>query len=141
MGRLLVLLFLVHLAMAFAAIVDCLGGEEAPAKWSRFGWSLVILFGLYAGPIAWFTNGRPGRKLAMPWSTPDPQRPPSRPVAPDDDPEFLRDLERWRRSQPRDVPAPEPEPRPGPESESLPEPEPEKRDDIAPDERNNGTGG
>ncbi|MGH3714187.1 MAG: PLD nuclease N-terminal domain-containing protein, partial [Micromonosporaceae bacterium] len=102
MGRLLVLLLLIHLGLAFAAIVDCLGGEQAPRHWSRLGWSLVIVFGLFAGPIAWFAYGRPGKKLALPWDLPgEPGRPsgsgrrvPPRPTAPDDDPDFLADLDR-----------------------------------------------
>lgn len=137
MGRLLVLLLLIHLGLAFAAIVDCLGGEAAPERWSRFGWTLVIVFGLFAGPVAWFAYGRPGRKLAMPWSPPDPQRPAKRPLAPDDDPDFLADLERRRRSTRQPEPAPDPAPEPEPEAG----PEPEPRSDTAPDERNNGTGG
>ncbi|MGH3734623.1 MAG: PLD nuclease N-terminal domain-containing protein [Micromonosporaceae bacterium] len=133
MGRLLVLLLLIHLGLAFAALVDCLGGERAPERWSRFGWSLVIVFGLFAGPIAWFSYGRPGTKLAMPWSPPDPRRPIPRPLAPDDDPDFLADLERRR----GDAGPPPPEPPPRPE----PDPGPESTTDPAPEDRNNGTGG
>ncbi|MGH3658499.1 MAG: PLD nuclease N-terminal domain-containing protein [Micromonosporaceae bacterium] len=98
MGRLLLLLLLVHLVLAFAAIVDCLGGERRPQRLSRFTWTLLILFGLLAGPVCWFLYGRPGRKLALPWRLPGPPPHPPRQVAPDDDPEFLADLERRRRA-------------------------------------------
>ena len=42
-----------------------------------------------------------------------PSRPPNRPVAPDDDESFLRDLERKRRKQARDAKPPD-QPDPGP---------------------------
>jgi hypothetical protein len=128
MGRVLLLLLLVHLSLAFAAIVDCYGGEDKPARLSRLTWSLIAVFGVIAGPVAWFGYGRPGRRLSLPWTAPGSPRP----VAPDDDPEFLAELA--RRATPPVKPEPEPEP---------PADEPRldnDTNDIAPDERNNGPG-
>lgn len=135
MGRVLLLLLLIHLALAFAAIVDCLGGEEKPQRLSRLSWSLIAVFGLLAGPIAWFTYGRPGPKLALPWS--EPAR--SRPVAPDDDPEFLAELDRrsWRKPEPERK---RPSPGPHEHADTPDDPDSDTSNDTTPDERNNGTG-
>lgn len=125
MGRVLLLLLLVHLALAFAAIVDCYGGEEKPVRLSRLIWSLIAVFGVIGGPIAWFSYGRPGRRLSL-WAEPGSPRQ----LAPDDDPDFLAELTR------RAGPPPEPETNPpaeGPEVES-------DTKDITPDDRNNGPG-
>jgi hypothetical protein len=102
MGRLLFLLLLLHLGLAFAAIVDCLGGEERPERLTRTAWTLLAIFGFLAGPIAWFTYGRPGRKLQLPWRLPEPRNDLPRKPAPDDDPEFLRGLDLRRPRDPDD---------------------------------------
>ncbi|MGH3664265.1 MAG: PLD nuclease N-terminal domain-containing protein [Micromonosporaceae bacterium] len=149
MGRVLLLLILINLALVFAAIVDCLGGERKPARWSRFAWSLVIVFGFLIGPLAWFMYGRPGRKLAAPWDRllPGPGSQP--PLAPDDDPDFLADLERRRTQKPEQGPEQTP-PRqpPSPSDESSQDtsgkdvrhtdPSSDKRKGPAPDEPDNG---
>jgi hypothetical protein len=61
----------------------------------RWGWALVILLVPLLGPIAWLALGRP--------QPPRPAGPPrrARPLAPDDDPDFLRGL---RFDKPRDKP-------------------------------------
>lgn len=58
-------------------------------------WFVVVLPPLF-GPLAWLAFGRP-RKVRRDV----PVAPPARPVAPDDDEEFLRDLRR-RNRDPRD---------------------------------------
>ena len=58
-------------------------------------WFVVVLPPLF-GPLAWLFFGRPRRPKGE-----LPAAPPSRPVAPDDDEEFLRDLRR-RSRDPRD---------------------------------------
>jgi len=59
----------------------------------RSAWFVVVLVPL-VGPIAWFTGGRPIRR------GPGPVRPPPRVVGPDDDPDFLWEIERRRRRRP-----------------------------------------
>jgi hypothetical protein len=59
-------------------------------------WFLVVLPPVF-GPVAWLLAGRP-RKADR---TAPAARPPARPVAPDDDEDFLRDLRR-RGRDPRD---------------------------------------
>lgn len=137
MGRVLLLLLLIHLALAFAVIVDCYGGAERPARLSRLAWSLIAVFVVLIGPIVWFAYGRPGRRLSMPWNEPTGPRP----VAPDDDPDFLADLGRRTAPPPQ---RPNPPNRTSPPPQSGPKPPgdgpPVERDtnDTAPDERNNG---
>lgn len=55
-------------------------------------WFLVVLLPV-VGPLAWFTIGRPARP------GPGPSRPP-RIVGPDDDPDFLWQIEKRRRRPP-----------------------------------------
>ncbi|MFC3491737.1 PLD nuclease N-terminal domain-containing protein [Glycomyces rhizosphaerae] len=104
MIRAFVFLVLAHLALVIAAVADCLGGEHAPRKLTRAWWVLIIAAVPIAGGILWFTVGRakpprpqpgPGRNNAGP-------RNPKGPVAPDDDPDFLRDIDRRLRDDKED---------------------------------------
>lgn len=104
MIRAFVFLVLAHLALVIAAVADCLGGEHAPRKLTRAWWVLIIVVVPIAGGILWFTMGRakpprpqpgPGRNNAGP-------RNPNGPVAPDDDPDFLRDIDRRLRDDKED---------------------------------------
>jgi hypothetical protein len=96
MVRLYVLLFIVQIALAVAALISCLSTDEGDVRaLPRFAWILIILFFPLVGSIAWFLAGRPataGRRRT--WGPgkgfPESERP--RPVAPDDDPEFLKGL-------------------------------------------------
>ena len=53
----------------------------------RWGWAFVIAFPLI-GPVSWLVYGRPNGERPAPTAP----RPQARPMAPDDDPEFLRNL-------------------------------------------------
>jgi len=95
MVRLFVLLFLAQIVLAACALISCLSAEDGRARTlSRLTWVLVILFIPLIGSIAWFITGRPAQRSGTgAW-------PPvrflggrrQRPLAPDDDPEFLRSL-------------------------------------------------
>jgi hypothetical protein len=107
MIRVAVFLFLVHLALLIAAVADCLGGERAPRRLSRPLWVLIIVLLPIAGGVLWFLVGRarpeggqrgPGRPGGGAGGGP---RRPRGPVAPDDDPDFLRDLDRKLRDDER----------------------------------------
>ncbi|MCX6400375.1 MAG: hypothetical protein NTX33_10660 [Propionibacteriales bacterium] len=78
---------------------------------------VVIIFAVVTYlAIRWMQDRGLGGPAAK--RLPSRPKPPSRPVAPDDDESFLRDLERKRRKQARDAKPPEP-PAPdtgGPES-------------------------
>jgi hypothetical protein len=100
MPRLLALFFLVDLALAVIALIDCLSTDARDIRaLPRAAWIfLIVLFSPF-GPIAWFIAGRPRRRAVRPGAAggfPPPPRP-TRPVAPDDDPEFLRSLGRQQR--------------------------------------------
>ncbi|MEU4774905.1 PLD nuclease N-terminal domain-containing protein [Micromonospora sp. NPDC023644] len=97
MARLYVLLFVVQIVLAVCALISCLSAEEGEIRaLPRIAWVLIILFFPLLGSLAWFAAGRervPGRTTGQ---TPKerilPSRGRPRPVAPDDDPEFLRSL-------------------------------------------------
>lgn len=61
-------------------------------------WAVLILVVPVLGPLAWLALGRSP-------ATPSRPGPPSRPLAPDDDPEFLRKLDEDRRRTRPDEPA------------------------------------
>ncbi|MFI2662734.1 PLD nuclease N-terminal domain-containing protein [Micromonospora carbonacea] len=98
MARLYVLLFLVQIALAVCALISCLSAEEGAIRGlPRFAWALVILFFPLVGAIAWFLAGRQ-RPAGGPGTPRSAAGGPRRPLAPDDDPEFLDSLaERARR--------------------------------------------
>jgi hypothetical protein len=66
----------------------------------KAAWFLVVLVPI-VGPLAWFTVGRPARP------GPGPARPPRRVVGPDDDPDFLWEIEKKRRRPRPPPPAPD----------------------------------
>lgn len=90
-----VLLSLLVLGVTLYALIDCL---RTPAEQVRnlpkVLWMLLIVLLAVVGPLAWLLVGRQR-------PAPGPRRSRPRPVAPDDDPDFLRDLdvERRRREQ------------------------------------------
>ncbi|WIM97413.1 PLD nuclease N-terminal domain-containing protein [Actinoplanes oblitus] len=102
MIRLYSLFALLDLALVVIALIDCLATEEfAIRALPRVVWVLLILLFSPVGPIAWFVAGRPARPVRLSNGTtwrpgagfPESERPVRRgPVAPDDDPEFLRSL-------------------------------------------------
>ena len=91
-----VLFALLVVGLAVYALVDWARTDPARVRvLPKMLWLLVIAFVLLLGPLAWLLVGRDrgaGRS--------GPVQPP-RPVAPDDDPDFLRDLDidRWRRER------------------------------------------
>ncbi|KAB1907933.1 PLD nuclease N-terminal domain-containing protein [Micromonospora tulbaghiae] len=100
MARLYVLLFLVQIVLAVCALISCLSADEEKVKaLPRMIWVLIILFFPLVGSIAWFLVGRerPAGTVGVTGTT-SPAAPARRPLAPDDDPEFLASLnERSRR--------------------------------------------
>ena len=103
MYRLYSLFFLLDLALLVIALIDCLSVEEfAIRALPRAAWVFIILLFSPIGAIVWFVAGRPARPVQLSNGTawrpgsgfPENERPRQRatPVAPDDDPQFLRDL-------------------------------------------------
>lgn len=83
-----VLPFIVALGLAVYALIDCLQTDPAEVRGPRRGiWIVLILLIPVIGPVAWLVARR---------RTPEPgqpaRRPTTPPVAPDDNPDFLRQL-------------------------------------------------
>jgi hypothetical protein len=103
--RLYGLLFLVDLVMLVVALIDCLSTDEYLVRnLPKVAWVFIILLFSPVGWIAWFVAGRPQNARATAgaqWRPgggfPEDTRP-RRDVAPDDDPEFLREVARNRRA-------------------------------------------
>lgn len=100
MVRLYSLFALLDLALIVVALIDCLSAEEfAIRALPRAAWVFIILLFSPVGAIAWFVAGRPAPPVRLSNGTvwrpgngfPESDRP-ARSSAPDDDPEFLRDL-------------------------------------------------
>lgn len=107
MARLYVLLFLAQIVLAVCALISCLSAEEGDIRaLPRIAWVLIILFFPLVGSIAWFVAGREsgaGRpRTAWPVGNGFAERR-RRPVAPDDDPEFLRSIEERSRGRDQDL--------------------------------------
>jgi hypothetical protein len=95
MARLYLLLFAVQILLAIAALISCMSADEGAINaLPRIAWVLIILFFPLLGSIAWFAAGRSSTRPAATWRPgagfPERERP--RPVAPDDDPTFLRSI-------------------------------------------------
>ncbi len=98
MARFSIVVFLAQLVLAVLALISCLSAEEEDIRaLPRLVWVLIILLVPIVGPVAWFLAGRPkaASDSGLPWrpgsTLPDTSR--SRPVAPDDNPEFLSSLD------------------------------------------------
>ncbi|SDQ15860.1 PLD nuclease N-terminal domain-containing protein [Quadrisphaera sp. DSM 44207] len=91
------LLALLALVLVVYALLDCLRrpGDQVRGL-PKALWLAVIVLLPVVGAVAWLLAGR-GRGRG-----PGGSRPPQRPVAPDDDPEFLWRLEQERRRQGRE---------------------------------------
>src|SRR5262245_23375137 len=83
--------FLLVLAVWIYAFIDCLNTpEQEVRKLPKVVWVIIILlFGqVLLGPVAWFAVGRPRRNAPYGATRPDERRW----VAPDDNPEFLKSI-------------------------------------------------
>lgn len=85
------------IGLAIYALVDCVRAEERLIKaLPRTAWMLLIAFVPLIGPIAWLVTGRV-REAGQPRRAATPPRP----IAPEDDPDFMRSLEDQRRLERR----------------------------------------
>lgn len=95
MGRTAFFIIIADIILTAAALISCLSAEDEEIRaLPRVVWVVIILLVSPVGAIAWFFAGRerPGGGL------PDSDRP-HRTIAPDDDPEFLKRLDRNRRER------------------------------------------
>jgi hypothetical protein len=93
-----VLLYATPLILAIYALVDLVQTKDEDVQGlPKLVWVLLIVFIWVVGPIAWLIAGRRGRGLpGLPPQVAGPGTGPGRPTAPDDDPDFLRGLNRPR---------------------------------------------
>ncbi|ROT32493.1 PLD nuclease N-terminal domain-containing protein [Micromonospora sp. HM5-17] len=101
MVRLYALLAIGQLILAVVALISCLSAEEDEIRaLPRIAWVLIILFFPLVGSIVWFAAGRPLPAAGTSTGLGGRNR---RPLAPDDDPEFLRSLDERRARQDREM--------------------------------------
>ncbi len=75
-------------ALLVYCLIDCIQADGSRVRnLPRLMWLFVIVAVPIVGPVAWLVAGRP--RWQAPWRA-APQ--PTRPVAPDDDPEFLASI-------------------------------------------------
>jgi hypothetical protein len=103
MGRFWLFFFIANLILTAAALISCLSAEEGDIRGlPRVVWVIIILLFSPIGAIAWFFVGRTpySRPVKNTWRPgsgfPENERP-RRTIAPDDDPDFLKGIERNRR--------------------------------------------
>ncbi len=96
MARFYVLSFLLLLALTAVAMISCLSAEAGEVRGLPRGlWVVLILLLPLVGPVLYFAFGRPQRReQASPSVGFSPAK--ARPLAPDDDPDFLSRLGRGR---------------------------------------------
>jgi len=74
------------------SVVDCtLADRDRVRALPKWAWLIIVVVFFLIGDILWFAIGRPRRDRQLGPRT----------VAPDDDPDFLRNLERDRKQQER----------------------------------------
>jgi hypothetical protein len=116
--------FLISLVLSVYALFSCIqtADEDVPHL-PKLVWIVLIVFVPFVGPIVWLLMSRTqsGRRDAVV----RPARAGVRPVAPDDDPDFLKTLDRYRDPRttvkpPEDLKPPEPPKQDKPEDKKRP---------------------
>ena len=89
------LMILVPIALAVYALVDLVQTEDDRVQGlPKLAWVALIVLIWVVGPVAWLIAGKRGRRWGLPGFPTRAAGPagPGRSLAPDDDPEFLRNL-------------------------------------------------
>jgi len=89
---------LISLVLSVYALFSCLQTRDKDVPYlPKLVWILLIVFVPFVGPIVWLLMARGhGVPLSRDPAATRLYRPAGRPVAPDDDPDFLASLERYR---------------------------------------------
>lgn len=100
--------FLISLVLSVYALFSCIQTRDEDVPYlPKLVWIVLIVFVPFVGPIVWLLMSRTEAARRDRAAVPKP-KPTARPVAPDDDPDFLASLDRYR--DPRTtVRPPEPE--------------------------------
>lgn len=124
--------FLISLVLSVYALFSCIQtrDEDVPHL-PKLVWIVLIVLVPFVGPIVWLLMSRSHavrrERTAVPKT-----KPTGRPVAPDDDPDFLATLDRYR--DPRTTAKP-PEPEPEKPTEPAQDEDDPKSADPKPDEK------
>jgi hypothetical protein len=96
MVRVLIILAFIGVLLSALALISCLSVEQRGdiRGMPRWAWVIVIIFVPLAGAACWFLLGRPAQvgRTGTAWRGAAGSPQPRRPVAPDDDPDFLRSI-------------------------------------------------
>ena len=142
--------FLISLVLTVYALFSCIQTRDKDVPYlPKLVWIVLIVFVPFVGPIVWLLMVRTqaGRRD----SAVRPPKPSTRPVAPDDDPDFLRTLDRYRdprtdlkppederHQDPPKPPQDKPEPRPNDEPKRKPKASGKDADSETPSEPDDG---
>ncbi len=86
---------ILEIALTLYALVDCIQTDERRVKnLPKIGWIVLVIVIPIVGPLAWLFAGRDRGEGPRETTWKNPPAVPRRPVAPDDDPEFLAKLKR-----------------------------------------------
>jgi hypothetical protein len=92
-----VLVYAIPVVLAVWALVDLIQVPKAAVRaMAKPFWAIAIIFLPVVGPLAWLTVGAQRKRFGRGGGGR-----PVRPVAPDDDPDFLRKLDEERRREQR----------------------------------------
>jgi hypothetical protein len=102
--------FLISLVLSVYALFSCIQTRDEDVPYlPKLVWIVLIVFVPFVGPLVWLLMSRTEavrrERAAVPKA-----KPTGRPVAPDDDPDFLASLDRYRDPRTTMKP-PEPEPK------------------------------
>ncbi|MGP9607255.1 hypothetical protein CQ010_09955 [Arthrobacter sp. MYb211] len=95
MVRIIIFAALISVALMIYTLIECARTERHRVRsLPKTAWLVIIILLPLLGPGLWFVLGRPAAGASK---SPDKQN------APDDDEDFLRQLEIWRRQQQRET--------------------------------------
>ena len=101
--------FLISLVLSVYALISCIQTPDKDVPYlPKLVWIVLIVFVPFVGPIVWLLMSRTRSGRAD--SAVRPPKPATRPTAPDDDPDFLRSLDRYRDPRTTVKPPTQPEP-------------------------------
>jgi hypothetical protein len=97
MVRFDIIFFVVELALLIFCLVDCISIYESRIKvLNKIAWVFIIILLPFIGPILWLTIGKDRSR-----NRPAEQARDSRPLPPDDDPEFLKKADHYESQEAR----------------------------------------